>query len=411
MKLNKTFGRIATTLVATAMLASVAAVPAFAADGVVEGSIEEPITSITLTKELLVPTGVTVPEVTYEFSIQNATPGTDDTHDVLIDDKNYEMPVKAGVGGSANVLDTAYFNDDETTASDYTGVDRVTKTIELPLTSIADDFKDAGIYKYTIHEDIFVGDSSSALESSDDYLVGETMDLYLIVGRSGADYKITGAVVENSYGTKSDTFTNYYKVEKPDDEETDPTAELGSLSISKTVTGQMGDYSEDFEFTVSGLNNNTKYNIRYTNTPSGTTRGDSVTTDGSGNAVVSVKHGEKVTIYGVSPKEDVYTVSEDSEVFTAEGYTLDALTANDNDTDSTDTINWNSTDNATDLAGAQTNGVTVDVNKSATTELSFTNNRVAVSPTGLIMDIAPYVLLVVAAAAGCFVFLRKRRED
>ena len=32
MKLNKTFGRIATTLVATAMLASVAAVPAFAVD-------------------------------------------------------------------------------------------------------------------------------------------------------------------------------------------------------------------------------------------------------------------------------------------------------------------------------------------------------------------------------------------
>ena len=91
MKLNKTFGRIATTLVATAMLASVAVVPAFAADGVVEGSIEEPITLITLTKELLVPTGVTVPDVTYEFSIQNATPGTDDTHDVLIDDKNYEM--------------------------------------------------------------------------------------------------------------------------------------------------------------------------------------------------------------------------------------------------------------------------------------------------------------------------------
>ena len=194
MKLNKTFGRIATTLVATAMLASVAVVPAFAADGVVEGSIEEPITLITLTKELLVPTGVTVPDVTYEFSIQNATPGTDDTHDVLIDDKNYEMPVKAGVGGSANVLDTADFDDDETTASDYTGVDRVTKTIELSLADIADDFKDAGIYKYTIHEDIFVGDSDSALESSDDYLVGETMDLYLIVGRSGADYKITGAV-------------------------------------------------------------------------------------------------------------------------------------------------------------------------------------------------------------------------
>ena len=43
--------------------------------------------------------------------------------------------------------------------------------------------------------------------------------------------------------------------------------------------------------------------------------------------------------------------------------------------------------------------------------VTVTNDRDAVSPTGLIMDIAPYVLLVVVAAAGCFVFLRKRRED
>ena len=43
--------------------------------------------------------------------------------------------------------------------------------------------------------------------------------------------------------------------------------------------------------------------------------------------------------------------------------------------------------------------------------MNYTNTREAVSPTGLIMDIAPYALLVVVAAAGCFVFLRKRRED
>ena len=45
------------------------------------------------------------------------------------------------------------------------------------------------------------------------------------------------------------------------------------------------------------------------------------------------------------------------------------------------------------------------------TSAEFTNNREAVSPTGIVMNVAPYVLLVVVAAAGCFVFLRKRRED
>ena len=44
-------------------------------------------------------------------------------------------------------------------------------------------------------------------------------------------------------------------------------------------------------------------------------------------------------------------------------------------------------------------------------EVLFTNDRDAVSPTGIVMNVAPYALLVVIAAAGCFVFLRKRDED
>ena len=66
-------------------------------------------------------------------------------------------------------------------------------------------------------------------------------------------------------------------------------------------------------------------------------------------------------------------------------------------------------------------GGTVDVNnknktvvkfdKEKTNDVAYTNTRNAVSPTGLAMNVAPYALLVVVAAAGCFVFLRKRRED
>ena len=43
--------------------------------------------------------------------------------------------------------------------------------------------------------------------------------------------------------------------------------------------------------------------------------------------------------------------------------------------------------------------------------MTFINTRDAVSPTGIVMNVAPYALLVVVAAAGCFVFMRKRRED
>ena len=47
------------------------------------------------------------------------------------------------------------------------------------------------------------------------------------------------------------------------------------------------------------------------------------------------------------------------------------------------------------------------------TTATITNTKNAVSPTGIMMDIAPYAVLVVIAAAGCFIFLRKRhaKED
>ena len=48
---------------------------------------------------------------------------------------------------------------------------------------------------------------------------------------------------------------------------------------------------------------------------------------------------------------------------------------------------------------------------SAEKNVVFYNTRDAVSSTGIVMNVASYVLLVVVAAAGCFVFLRKRRED
>ena len=69
MKLNKTFGRIATTLVATAMLASVAVVPAFATGEPQYEEGEFGTSTIQITKELIMPSEVNVPDVTFSFDI------------------------------------------------------------------------------------------------------------------------------------------------------------------------------------------------------------------------------------------------------------------------------------------------------------------------------------------------------
>lgn len=44
-------------------------------------------------------------------------------------------------------------------------------------------------------------------------------------------------------------------------------------------------------------------------------------------------------------------------------------------------------------------------------KVAYTNNLESTAPTGVVMNVAPYILLVVIAVAGAFVFLRKRRED
>ena len=45
------------------------------------------------------------------------------------------------------------------------------------------------------------------------------------------------------------------------------------------------------------------------------------------------------------------------------------------------------------------------------TELTITNHKDAVTPTGIVMTFAPYVALIGLAGVFAATFLRKRRED
>lgn len=388
MKLSKNLGRVATTLLATAMLASVSAVPAFAETGVT-GTGETEIDEITIEKVLYLPTGTTVPTLSYDFNIVADQTATGTFNGKKDDVPMVSLNVKPGKGGG-NAVATASFNgEDQATVlngsdGQPTGVSYVTKEVTLSLDSLT-GFDDAGVYKYDITE-TRTGDVAEGVTATNGAL-----DLYVYVNREGENnYVITGAVVteDGNPDVKTDTIKNYYDV-TPDPDGGDPTANKGSLSIAKTVTGKMGDYEEDFQFTIQGIADGT-YNIAYTGDNVDSTRDTTVTVSDS-KATLPVQHGEKVTIYGI-PKAENVNVSENAETLAAEGYTV------------TET----KVDGESKTASSS---VSVNVEPSEETATAFTNNREAVSPTGIVMNVAPYVLLVVIAAAGCFVFLRKRRED
>lgn len=180
---------------------------------------------------------------------------------------------------------------------------------------------------------------------------------------------------------KTNTWVNYYKLDgDPDNEDPDnpPEAKANELVIHNAVEGTMADMTKKFEYKVTITSDQAvTANIeKYENNQWKVTQKDVNLSN-----AFQLGDDEQLHVYGLT-SGDTYSINPTS--YASEGYeqTVEGYTA------------------STTPAFGDTN-VTVN----------YTNTRNAVSPTGIVMNVAPYVLLVVVAAAGCFVFLRKRRED
>lgn len=155
------------------------------------------------------------------------------------------------------------------------------------------------------------------------------------------------------------------------------------MTVENQVTGDMANMSKSFSYAVT-----------YTAAQPLTAYIETKQADGSwkaGETPVSLEsnielmNNQRLHIYGLS-KNDMVTIDQDD--YSGEGYQV-SISKDGSDYSDNTTVTFD----ATDIA------------------MVYTNTRDAVSPTGIVMNVAPYVLLVVVAAAGCFVFLRKRRED
>ena len=396
MKLSKTFGRVATTLVAAAMMASLAVVPAAAEVQPAQSGTD--LTTVKIEKLLYMPEDVTTPTQTFTFEITGAT-ATEDT--INIDGTNTRNLYSGVVGEDENVGGSvevkADYDDQNRDASDEEGIDVYTAEVTLTLPS-KDNFDKAGVYKYDIKE--------AAINDGDFSVVTENgLDLYLIVERENPDtevneesdtYKITGAFIyadgatydtEAEEGKETDAKTAQYENNYKLDESG---STVGTLTFSKTINGAMGSSGDKFDFTVTGTENDPLtpddvYNYERTGSEpaTGTVK---VGADGT-LSFQNVTGGDTITIKGLD--KGSYTVTEAENNM---GYDVSYKVGK-----------------ATDATEGSSADVNVEAQKTAAVE--FINTRDAVSPTGLVMDIAPYALLVVVAAVGCFVFLRKRRED
>lgn len=357
MKLNKTLGRVATTLVAGAMLTALA-MPAYAAN--YDGS-----TGIVFNKtiDMTNATGATVPNATYSYKIE---PGT------YIAAQDGKPEIKVGLDGATITQNVAF------TSSTTISENKAMAPIKVDLSAV--NFVDPGIYRYKITEtDPSVVGLATSTEDDVIYL-----DVYVV--NSGDSVTVQSYQLTNNSAapTVSGTEANYgeAKFETDVDEYTTYT-----LTVTKAVSGDMADKDRDYSFTIdlSSISNGTKVSVD-----------GSQTADEATNNKLSIskslnpksENTDHVVITGV-PGDAAYSIAENLNA--SEGFTVKV-----GDTTLTNVDGKYTTNDAMDSANAS---------------VTVTNIKNSVTPTGIVMNVAPYVLLVVVAAAGCFVFLRKRRED
>lgn len=410
MKLSrKNVGRIATTFLATAMLASLTAVPAMAATGVWgDGDGNTAITSentIELSKVLTKRAGVTTPNVKFKVNVDSTLP-LHETIDNIVVQSGPEDSVAPATGddtftfaydASDNVADT-------TVQPELDAENDQTVTIRFDLSK----FVEPGIYKYAVTETIVNDNGEPATYEG---ITNDEAFMYVYVEENGQDetgkmtYRIANVVLtrEDTVHGKIANLTNRYGV----DPENNPDGSVNDVYLTKQVDGNQASTTEKFDFTITidpSEEGNT-FRVAYGSFNEegvwvdGNSQVISMNDDGVCTTTVELAHGEYVRIYGLTANDE-YTITEAD--YSNEGYTTKVAGYTEMPEIS---------DDPTFSQGEIKNSITAKNNDDKDDLVVFTNYREASTPTGIVMNVAPYALLVVIAAAGCFVFLRKRDED
>ena len=155
-----------------------------------------------------------------------------------------------------------------------------------------------------------------------------------------------------------------------------------SVDIKKIVTGNMGDKSKNFKFTVSVVNGNTNLPFKIDEKQC------------TGSATITLSNNQITTLTQV-PVGAIVTITE------ADYYSNDRYTTSY-------TIDNNSS--GTNNREAKITSISRRDNDVAH-KVTFTNNKDAIPDTGLDFNTTPYILALGIVAAGAGVLLFRRRKS
>lgn len=350
MKFNKISKKLAACSLAGVMMVSMLGMTAFAKTG--------DTTAVTFKKtlDMSAAVGASVPDVEFPYLITPGTPvaATKNSPEIL-----------AGIGEPK--IENVVFSHKDAVVDN-----KVEETAIVDFSRVT--WTAPGIYRYTITE---LGSSNG--DVTNDAVATRTLDVYVVNDGEGG-YKIASqAMIKDTavpttggaYNSesKSDGFTNSYKTY--------------ALSLKKVVDGTMGDKGRTYNFTI---------NFEGPANASFDLNGQSISLDanGKGSANIALTNGDKKTIKGI-PSTVKYTVVEN--INKNDGYTVSYTVGG---TDATSTTYATSTEKT---MGKADNAVVC------------TNLKNAVTPTGIVMTVAPYILMVAVAGIFAVLFLRRRHEE
>ena len=155
-----------------------------------------------------------------------------------------------------------------------------------------------------------------------------------------------------------------------------------NLTISKTVTGKLGDTNKAFTFTITKADD-TAANI--TNTNIEISEADRAKVEWKGNGQFTLKDGASITFKNLPSGE--YKVIEDSYTHYETSYVVDSKTPEN----------------------GQEARVTIGTDAKT---LAFTNHCTLKPDTGVLLDTLPYIVILAVVAGGvALLMLRKRRKE
>ena len=356
--------------------------------------------TVTIYKELIsinpTSTSVYAPAISYSYSIAPGAAGSTST-----DSQGVVATVKAGLTGATITSSVSWTNADadKLTTSPTGAANRKAITVDFSGVS----WTGAGVYRYVITETATGYAASSVTEGDTSHT--RYMDVYVKDADSG--YEIYGYVcfvvngnitsANEAVAKKTEGFVNT----------TDNAADkyyTYDLEITKTVVNDRAMQNHDWPFTVTftagtGVTaTNFKLDTAFSSAALGSGYAGALTSD-----TPTVKHGGSVKYIGI-PYGTSVTIKEKVDVA---GTTYKVTSTG---------ADMNINDNAVVGTAAGTDTSNATVNAQTTTSLvkktvAVNNEMLIISPTGVVMRVAPYALMLIGGIVLLVISRRRKAEE